>query len=68
MKSYLTTAILNSAFAVTKRNYSQSIELNLKDTLKSVIPEKRDLLKKVKSHAGRKIGDVKVENTVGGMR
>jgi len=40
----------------------------LKETLKKVIPEKRELLKKVKAHADKKIGDVKIENTLGGMR
>ncbi|KAF4551656.1 2-methylcitrate synthase [Elsinoe fawcettii] len=50
-----------------KRNYA-SAEPTLKETLASVIPEKRELFKKVKSHADKKIGDVKVENTIGGMR
>ena len=59
---------MNSAFPAIRRDYSQSVELNLKDTLRSVIPEKRELLAKVKSHAGKKIGEVRVENTVGGMR
>jgi len=36
--------------------------------LKNVIPAKRELLKKVKSHADKKLGEVKVENTLGGMR
>jgi citrate synthase len=40
----------------------------LKETLAKVIPAKRELLKKVKSHAGKKIGDLTVENTLGGMR
>ncbi|MCJ1375123.1 hypothetical protein MMC20_006357 [Loxospora ochrophaea] len=50
------------------RNYSSSVELDLKSTLKEVIPAKRELLKKVKSHAGKSLGEVKVENTLGGMR
>jgi citrate synthase len=33
-----------------------------------VIPEKRELLKKVKSVSDKKLGDVKVENALGGMR
>jgi hypothetical protein len=33
-----------------------------------VIPEKRELLKKVKAHASKVIGEVKIENTIGGMR
>ncbi|GAM90686.1 hypothetical protein ANO11243_087310 [Dothideomycetidae sp. 11243] len=50
-----------------KRNYA-SAEPTLKETLASVIPEKRELFKQVKAHGGKKIGDVKVENTIGGMR
>lgn len=37
-------------------------------TLQDIIPEKRELLREVKSKAGKKIGDVKVENVLGGMR
>jgi len=36
--------------------------------LKKVIPEKRELLKKVKAHSDKKLGDVKIENALGGMR
>jgi hypothetical protein len=32
------------------------------------LPAKRELLKKVKAHADKKLGDVKVENALGGMR
>ncbi|QIW99968.1 hypothetical protein AMS68_005486 [Peltaster fructicola] len=49
------------------RSYATA-EPDLKETLKSIIPEKRELLKKVKAHANVKIGDVKIENTLGGMR
>ncbi|KAL9131418.1 MAG: hypothetical protein Q9217_000632 [Psora testacea] len=47
---------------------SHRSEPDLKTTLKEVIPAKRELLKKVKRHADKKIGEVKVENTLGGMR
>ncbi|KAF4304656.1 Citrate synthase-like protein [Botryosphaeria dothidea] len=50
------------------RSYASSSEPDLKETLAKVIPAKRELLKKVKTHADKKIGDVKVENTLGGMR
>lgn len=50
------------------RPYSATTERDLKSTLKDVIPAKRELLKKVKSYADKKIGEVKVENTLGGMR
>lgn len=50
------------------RPYSSNSEPDLKTTLKAVIPAKRELLKKVKSHASKTIGEVKVENTLGGMR
>lgn len=51
-----------------KRAYASASEPDLKETLKKVIPAKRELLKKVKAHADKKIGDVKIENTLGGMR
>ena len=47
---------------------SSSNEPDLKATLKEAIPAKRELLKRVKSHASKAIGEVKVENTLGGMR
>ncbi|KAI1246652.1 hypothetical protein MGN70_013553 [Eutypa lata] len=50
------------------RCYSSSSEPNLKETLRAVIPEKRELLKKVKANGSKVIGEVKVENTIGGMR
>lgn len=41
----------------------------MKSTLKAVIPEKRELLKKLKSEHGHKsLGDVKVDMAIGGMR
>jgi citrate synthase len=52
----------------TKRTYASSAEPDLKETLKKVIPAKRELLKKVKAAGDKKIGDVKIENTIGGMR
>jgi citrate synthase len=36
--------------------------------MKRVVPEKRELLKKVKAVADKKLGDCKVENALGGMR
>lgn len=59
--------ILISATPST-RAYSSASEPDLKTTLKDAIPAKRELLKKVKSHASKTIGEVKVENTLGGMR
>ncbi|KAL2054885.1 hypothetical protein ABVK25_004707 [Lepraria finkii] len=50
------------------RPYSSASEPDLKSTLKEVIPAKRELLKKAKSHATKKIAEVTVENTLGGMR
>ena len=50
------------------RTYSSAAEPDLKTTLKSVIPEKRELLKQVKSHADKKIGDITVGQVIGGMR
>lgn len=50
------------------RPYSSSSEPDLKNTLREVIPAKRELLKKVKAHSSAVIGELKVENTLGGMR
>lgn len=50
------------------RCYSAASEPDLKSTLASVIPEKRELLKQVKTHADKKIGDVTVGQVIGGMR
>lgn len=49
------------------RHYATA-EPDLKTTLKEVIPAKRELLKKVKAQSEDVIGDVKVGNTIGGMR
>ena len=51
-----------------RRTYSSISEPDLKSTLREAIPGKRELLKKLKSHASKVIGEVKVENTIGGMR
>lgn len=55
---------MNNAF----RAYASVSEPDLKATLKEVIPAKRELLKQVKSQANTTIGEVKIENTIGGMR
>lgn len=50
------------------RDYSSSSEPDLKSTLKRLVPEKRELLKKVKAQSDKSLGEVKIENTLGGMR
>jgi citrate synthase len=50
------------------RAYASTSEPDLKATMKEVIPAKRELLKQVKSKAATSIGEVKIENTIGGMR
>ncbi|KAL3426630.1 methylcitrate synthase precursor [Phlyctema vagabunda] len=50
------------------RTYASASEPDLKTTFKEVIPAKRELLKKVKALGDKVIGEVKVENTIGGMR
>jgi hypothetical protein len=62
-----TYAVLKSV-TVQACSYSSSSEPDLKETFKKVLPAKRELLKKVKAHGDKKLGDVKVENTLGGMR
>ncbi|KAH7398913.1 citrate synthase-like protein [Phaeosphaeria sp. MPI-PUGE-AT-0046c] len=49
-------------------SYSSSSEPDLKETFKKVLPAKRELLKKVKAQSDKKLGEVKVENALGGMR
>ena len=51
-----------------RRHFSASAEPDLKTTLKEVIPAKRELLKKVKANGSKVIGELKVEQTLGGMR
>lgn len=58
---------VRSAAVPAFRSYSSS-EPDLKTTFEQCIPAKRELLKKVKALGGKVIGDVKVENTIGGMR
>jgi citrate synthase len=46
-----------------------NLELDLKEALRQVIPAKRELLKRLRNEHGRKvIGEIKVENVIGGMR
>ncbi|KZF20761.1 hypothetical protein L228DRAFT_249572 [Xylona heveae TC161] len=53
----------------TRRSYSLSSEPSLKDTVASIIPAKRELLKKLKKeHGSKSIGELKVESVIGGMR
>lgn len=50
------------------RTYASTSEPDLKTTFKEVIPAKRELLQKVKAQGDKVIGQVKVENIIGGMR
>ena len=50
------------------RGISSVAEPDLKTTLQEMIPKKRELLKEVKVHADKKIGDVLVGQVIGGMR
>ncbi|RAL61429.1 hypothetical protein DID88_009359 [Monilinia fructigena] len=50
------------------RNHATLSEPDLKATFKECIPAKRELLKKVKAKSGKVIGEIKLENTIGGMR
>ena len=66
---------LRGSFGKAKRfgtvqacSYSSSSEPTLKQTFEKVLPAKRELLKKVKAQADKKLGEVKVENALGGMR
>jgi len=59
--------IASTPICHARRTYATA-EPDLKTTLKEAIPAKRELLKKVKAHGSKVIGEVKVENTIGGMR
>ncbi|EAQ90105.1 conserved hypothetical protein [Chaetomium globosum CBS 148.51] len=59
--------VTSHSYLAPRRTYATA-EPDLKTTLKEVIPAKRELLKKVKAHGAKVIGEVKVENTIGGMR
>ncbi|KAI0996897.1 2-methylcitrate synthase [Podosphaera aphanis] len=48
--------------------FTSCSEPDLKATFEACIPAKRTLLNKVKALGGKVVGDVKVENTIGGMR
>jgi hypothetical protein len=51
------------------RGYASAPEKDLKETLREIIPEKREKFKKFKADYGqRSLGEVKVENAIGGMR
>ncbi|KAF2499335.1 citrate synthase-like protein [Lophium mytilinum] len=54
--------------SVQSCSYATSSEPDLKETFKKVLPAKKELLKKVKANGDKVIGEVKVENTLGGMR
>ena len=53
---------------LTSRFYSSVNEPTLKDALREAIPQKRELLKQVKSKGDQKIGDVTAAQVLGGMR
>ncbi|KAI4247888.1 MAG: hypothetical protein L6R42_009488, partial [Xanthoria sp. 1 TBL-2021] len=59
------SSVISSSYLRSSRRYSSTAEPDLKATLRHVIPAKRELLKKVKGHASKTIGEVKVENTLG---
>ena len=50
-------------------NVRRASTLGLKDTLREIIPEKRELFRRLRTEHGHvSLGEVKVENTMGGMR
>ncbi|RMZ75543.1 hypothetical protein DV738_g5408, partial [Chaetothyriales sp. CBS 135597] len=63
-----TTPLARSVYRGQSRSYAAAADADLKTTLAAVIPEKRELLKQVKSKADSKIGDVTVGQVIGGMR
>ena len=66
--THLPPIAVRPAIVPAYRSYATSSEPDLKTTFKEVLPAKRELLKKVKSLGDKTIGEVKIENTIGGMR
>ena len=64
----LYSAFRSNKFECHRHSSTAADEPDLKSVLREIIPEKRELLKEIKSKADKKIGDVKVENVLGGMR
>ncbi|KAK0450788.1 citrate synthase [Armillaria borealis] len=64
------TCIRMPARPIAARFSSRALSTqSLKDAIKETIPAKQEQLKRIKAqHAGTTIGEVKVENVIGGMR
>ncbi|KAK2074950.1 hypothetical protein P8C59_009120 [Phyllachora maydis] len=61
-------ALLPRRCRTATRPYSSTAEPDLKETLRQAIPAKRALLEKAKARGDATLGQVKVENVLGGMR
>jgi len=64
----LGTAQRSQFLAVSSRSYASHSQSELKDVFRKVLPAKRELYKKVKEHGGKGIGELTVNNVIGGMR
>jgi len=64
----LRTSATRPYASLNSRTYASAAEPDLKATLRSVIPEKQELLKQVKAQSDKKVGDVTVGQVIGGMR
>ncbi|QDS70529.1 hypothetical protein FKW77_010321 [Venturia effusa] len=64
----VTNKVVAAQACQSRRGHASASEPDLKETLKGLIPAKRELLKKVKAVGDKKLGDCKVENALGGMR
>ncbi|KAK0483551.1 citrate synthase [Armillaria novae-zelandiae] len=64
------TCVRMPARPIAARFFARSLSTqSLKDAIKETIPAKQEQLKRIKAqHAGTTIGEVKVENVIGGMR
>ena len=53
----------------TQQQFRYASTLSLKDTLREIIPEKRELFKRLRTEHGKtSLGEVTIEATMGGMR
>jgi citrate synthase len=64
-------SLLRTSFRPVARQFGVrcASSLSLKENLREIIPEKRELFKRLRTkHGGVSLGEVKVENALGGMR
>ena len=68
LRGPLRTALQKSSFA-SRNRFRCASTLSLKDTVREIVPEKRELFKKLRTQHGKtSLGEVTIESSMGGMR